>query len=555
MDPGPLDLRDYLSILWARKWTIIAIAATTTAVALAYSFRQTPLYTATAEVVVLPASFAPTDPSAGSLTLNMLTEQQVANSTTVKQEASDRLAQLDIPPGTMSATQVEGAETLVFTSVSSDPKAAQATAEAQADAYLDLRRNALIDGLNAARAPYESQIRAIDAELVQISNTLKTASGETRALLDARYSFLLSERESYVTKLNDLVRPEDVQGGRVLRSADLPGSPSSPLHIRDGLVGLIVGLALGIGVALVRDRLDERVRGREELESYAGAAVLGFIPYARRKDQEPPIALSRPESEAAEAFNALRVRLLHAVNNRPIKSIVVTSSLAGEGKTSVIANLGVVLALAGKRVVMVSADLRRPRLRAYFGGSGLHGQLGPGLTDVLFGRSRPIEALSTTGTKNLSVLDTGSMTNAQSRSELLGSGSMIDLLAKLRDFADIVLIDTPPLLGSSDVVVLAPFTDGALFVVDPRLAHRSHISQSRHELELIGVPVIGVVVNKYEPRRFRAYRSDFPYYGDGHEQGPTDASPKMMVAIPADSEYRTASSADDRDGGGEPTHP
>ena len=167
VDPGPLDLRDYLSILWARKWTIIAIAATTTAVALAYSFRQTPLYTATAEVVVLPASFAPTDPSAGSLTLNMLTEQQVANSTTVKQEASDRLAQLDIPPGTMSATQVEGAETLVFTSVSSDPKAAQATAEAQADAYLDLRRNALIDGLNAARAPYESQIRAIDAELVQ----------------------------------------------------------------------------------------------------------------------------------------------------------------------------------------------------------------------------------------------------------------------------------------------------------------------------------------------------------------------------------------------------
>ena len=85
------------------------------------------------------------------------------------------------------------------------------------------------------------------------SNTLKTASGETRALLDARYSFLLSERESYVTKLNDLVRPEDVQGGRVLRlPPSIPGSPSSPLHIRDGLVGLIVGLALGIGVALVR---------------------------------------------------------------------------------------------------------------------------------------------------------------------------------------------------------------------------------------------------------------------------------------------------------------
>ena len=122
MDPKPLELRDYLSIMWARKWTIAAIAATTTAVALAYSFRQTPVYTSSAEVLVLSVSLDPTVSSAASIPPNMLKEQQVANSAAVKRRASLHLAQLGITKGTMSATQVEGAETLVFSSVGTRPQ-------------------------------------------------------------------------------------------------------------------------------------------------------------------------------------------------------------------------------------------------------------------------------------------------------------------------------------------------------------------------------------------------------------------------------------------------
>jgi capsular exopolysaccharide synthesis family protein len=517
MDPKSLELRDYLSIMWARKWIIAAIAATTVAAALAYSFRQTPVYTSSAEVLVLSASLDPTVSSAASIPPNMVKEQQVANSAAVKQRASVHLAHLGITRGRMSATQVEGAETLVFSSVSADRRAAQETTRAYMQAYLELRRSDLVDELEGAREPYESRIQAIDAELQGIIRLLPEAQGETQALLNARYSVLLSERASYLTKLNELADPGNVRVGRVLRAAALPRSPSAPNHIRDGLLGLLVGLAFGIGVAFLKDRLDERVRGPQELEFISGTRVLAFIPRANPKRGELLVRLSRPTSEAAEAFNSLAVMLLHLIGDET-RSVVITSSLAGEGKTSVTANLGATLALAGNRVVIMSADLRRPRLQSYFPDSGFPTSDGAGLTEVLRGKRNLMEVLSTTGTENLWVLHAGARGDLSAPTELLGSQSMFDLLAELYNFADLVLIDTPPLLATSDVVALSPLVDGVLFVVDPSLSQRSTLERARHELEFLEEPVFGVVVNRHDPRRFRAYGSGYSYYGENRDQ-------------------------------------
>jgi capsular exopolysaccharide synthesis family protein len=442
----------------------------------------------------------------------------------------------------MSVSQIEGADTLVFTAVSRNPRAAQATAQSYADAYLELRRTDLIDELVGAREPYESQIEAIDAELRKVARALEGAQGETLAQLNARYSLLLSERVSYLSKLNELATPGSVQVGRFLRKATLPRSPSAPNHARNGLLGLVVGLSLGIGLAFFRDRLDDRVRGREELEQLSGAPVLAFIPRAFSK-RNTPVTLSWPTSRAADAFKSLGVRLLHVLNQRTT-SIVITSALAGEGKTSVTADLAVTLAQSGKRVVIVAADLRKPRLHAYFEGSD-----GGGLTEVLTGTRQPEIAISTTDTENLWILHAGGGADSPAPSDLLGSQSMIDLLAGLRDLADFVLIDTPPLLTSSDVVALAPRTDGVLFVVDPHLAHRSSVEQARHELELIGVPVIGVVVNKHDPRWFRAYGSGEGYYGYGREEASDNgAFKRRLQAIRVDPEHPVASQRD-RDAG------
>lgn len=536
----PLDLRDYLSILLARRRVILAIAVTTTAVALVYSFSQTPVYTSSAEVLVLKSSFSPSQSSETFTALNMTTEQQVASSSHVAERVRPRLASLDVTPGTMSVVPIEDTDTLVFTSGSPSPRAAKETAQAYADAYLELRRDSFLSELEGAREPFESQIEALDLQLADVASDLESAEGGDRELLAIRYSSLLSERVSVITKLNELVAPESVDVGRVLRPAEVPESPSAPNHIRDGLLGAIVGLALGMGVAFFQERLDEPVRGREELEEQAGAPVLGFIPSAGW--QRALSTTGRVTVEAAEAFRALRVRLLHAIGDGDITSLVVTSSLAGEGKTSVTANLAVALAVSGKRVVIVAADLRRPQLQTYFQGSG-----GDGLTEVLTGTRQPEIAISTTDTENLWVLHAGRETESVDPSEYLGSESMKGLLSELRGTADFVLIDTPPLLSTSDVVAVAPLADAILMIVDPHSARRSTLEHARHELDLIDIPVLGVVVNKHDPSRFRGYGFGYAYYGYGHPGRSEPAPPRTLRAIPADSEAQPTLPLDDRE--------
>jgi polysaccharide biosynthesis transport protein len=535
VNPGnrsPLELRDYLSILWARKWIIVAVTATATAVAVYYSYQQTPVYTTSAEVLVRPARFDPSQPSAAFGFLNMQTEQQVANSLPVAQLASDHLDELGVAPGTVSAAIVEDAETIIFSSSASDAAAAQATADAFANAYLDLRRTKVQDELEAARRPYETQINAIDMSLRRIARVIARVDDEgLRSVLTTRYSSRSSERVALVQALDALASPGNVNVGDIVRSAALPIEPASPDHVKDAALGFIAGLILGIGVALLRDRLDDRVRGRGELELHSGAPVLAVIPRISSR-LKGVITSNEPRSEAAEAYKALAVRLVHAAQQRRFKSVVITSSLPSEGKTTTTANLGVALTLIGKRVVMVSADLRRPRLQDYFSDGSNEG----GLMDILVGKLPFMDALSSAGVPNLWILRAGQGVDSVDPLELLGSRSMKELLIELLNFADFVLIDTPPLLTSSDVIALAPFADSAMFVADPRLASGATIEQAKHELQLIGVPVVGVVVNKYDPRWFRSYGDGYGYYGDGREQGPIDSSRLALEAAPVNTD-------------------
>jgi capsular exopolysaccharide synthesis family protein len=535
-DGSPLDLRDYLSILWARKWIVLAIVATTTTAALLYSYHQTPVYTSSAEVVVFPAKFDPNQPSAAFAIININTEQQVANSVPVAQLASRHLAALGLLPGSMSVTSIADTEALLFTASSSSPASAQATADAYANAYLQLRRDTVLSELEDVRRPYETRIAEIDKEARELALTIPTIQDEVqRGILTTRYGALLTERGTLVQELNSFVSPDNVRVGSVVQSAPFPSSPASPSHVRDGSLGLIVGLALGIGMAFFLDRLDERVRGRQELELHSGAPVLAFIPHIPRMNGSL-ITVRHPASEAAEAYGALRVRLMQAAARHGFKTVLVTSSLPSEGKTSTVANLGVALAQEGRRVVLVSADLRRPRLQVYFPAGKT------GLTDVLSGKRTALEALSSTETKNLWVLHAGNDLAARSPLQLLDSAAMEKLLDTLSGFADIVLIDTPPFLTSSDVAALVPMTDGVLFVADPGRVQRPMVEAARHEFEVLGAAVFGVVVNNYNPRRFRTYGSGYYAYSDRDQRNGKSEAATSTGIVPARQPLKPAES-------------
>jgi polysaccharide biosynthesis transport protein len=516
MNRAALDLRGYLAVVWQRKWTIAVVAVTSTAAALFFSYRQTPKYTSSAEVVVRPARFDPKLPSAAFGFLNMETEGRIANSLPVATLARQHLADKRIEPAPVSASHTTQAETITFTSTSPSPASAQASAQAYAEAYLEYRRNDVLGDLEAARQPLDQQISDIREQLTETkAAALRAEDPARREVLNAQYTSLLSQQSMLIQKRNELASGANLNVGDLLQTAAFPSSPSSPDHKRAGILGIVVGLVLGVSLSFLRERLDQGVNGRDELELHSGAPVLALIPRVSSRNGML-IMLDRPVSAGAEAFKSLRVRLLHAAAQRGFKNIVVTSSVAGEGKTSTTANLGVALAQSGKEVVLISADLRRPRMHEYFPPTN-----GVGLTAVLLGRERAPEALSRTGIQNLWVLHAGEPWDSSGQSDMFASDSMKEVLEELSSLADFVLIDSPPLLGVSDATALASLADGVLFVTDPRRVEMPVLEQARMELELVGAPVIGVVVNNYDPRLFRPYSSRYRYTSYGPDPGST----------------------------------
>jgi protein-tyrosine kinase len=196
--------------------------------------------------------------------------------------------------------------------------------------------------------------------------------------------------------------------------------------------------------------------------------------------------------------------LFDAASNNT-KMILVSSAEAGEGKTTTTANLGVSLAQAGKRVVLVSADLRRPRLQDFF-----DKDQGPGLTNVLAGELTLSEALTRAShMQNVSMLPSGPVPG--NPAELLSSQSMRSLMLELRSEGDFILIDAPPLLAVADSLMLAQLVDGVIVVADAERTHRSAVQQTRQLLGRVNARVIGAVLNNFDATRTRGYQTYTTY--------------------------------------------
>ena len=186
-----------------------------------------------------------------------------------------------------------------------------------------------------------------------------------------------------------------------------------------------------------------------------------------------------------------------------MKTIMVVSAIAGEGKTTTAANLAVSLADANKRVILVSADLRKPRIHRFF---DLENSVG--LSNVLAGEVKPWEALQDPRVDNLRVMASGGIPARPS--ELLQSEQMGELIVELREVADFVILDTAPILLVSDALSLAPLVDGVLYVADSEATTRGAVSHAREQLEQVGAPILGAALNNFDPSKGRSYY--YPYY-------------------------------------------
>jgi capsular exopolysaccharide synthesis family protein len=296
-----------------------------------------------------------------------------------------------------------------------------------------------------------------------------------------------------------------------VRDAAVPARPVSPNATVFLAIGIFLGAFLGVGLAVLRERLDTRIRTQADVQKLTDASLIGAITFDEDVTDRPLIVQESPHSPRAEAFRRLRTNLQFLEVAGAPRVFVITSALPGEGKSTTSINLAITLADAGARVLLVDADLRRPSVSRYL---GLEGSVG--LTTVLIGRVRHEDAVQPWGPENLAVLPSGQV--PPNPSELLGSTHMSALLAEVGEAYDVVLVDTAPLLPVTDGAILAKMTGGAVVVVGAGITHRPQLTEALAALDTVGAKVLGVVVNRLAP----AERSGYGY-GGYYAYGPLDA--------------------------------
>jgi capsular exopolysaccharide synthesis family protein len=338
--------------------------------------------------------------------------------------------------------------------------------------------------------------------------------------------------DSLVKTIGDLESPSGKNASPVKLSVVTPASapdvPSDPNTRLNLAVGLVCGLAVGVGVAFFRSTLDTKVRSEASLRRVTDEPMLGGIAYDSDATKKPLLTQAPAQSPRAESFRQIRTNLQFAHVGHNSKAILVTSSLPGEGKTTTATNLAIAMAQSGQSVILVDADLRRPRVDDYLGLDR-----NAGLTTALIGAADVNDLLQPWGDNDLYVLTSGQI--PPNPSELLGSEAMKTLIGRLEQAFDAVIIDAPPLLPVTDAAVLAPQVGGVVLVVGSSRVKAADLQKSLAALNMVKADMLGIVMNLLPSKGPDAYA--YSYYGGERDSAPS----RHAVPAPAATNRTTIS--------------
>jgi Mrp family chromosome partitioning ATPase/capsular polysaccharide biosynthesis protein len=523
-EPEGMTLRDYLGVLWRRKWIVLLVVAVATVSAYVFSARQTSMYSAEATIIYKqqldlsnPLNTAGTSTvnldreiaSIGDLLAGPNLQQRIAS--ILEQSDTDVSAEytLEASPqeSTSGSTTAQATNVVVFTGDSSDPDLAAAAANAAAEAYVAWNADFQKTLISKAIPVIEDQLSEYKSEASKLSTDY----------------IMLKQR------LQDLQILKGTATGNYqeLAPAVPPAEPYAPNPLRSAILGFGVGLFAGIGLAFLLEQFDTRVRRPDELAALLRQPILGRVPRISRKllGESALVALSHPDGQVAEAFRMVRTNLDFMAVDGDVKSIVLTSCMKGEGKSVTVSNLAVSMAMAGKKIIVVDADLRRPRQHSYF---GLPNE--KGVSTVATGKHTLAESLvridvqqPVNGEAKVDFKDWAAGTDARSALYVLPSGPIPPnpgeivasrrfdaILEELCTEADLVLVDSPAMLAVGDTSAIAARVDGLVFLADLQEIKRPQLTTAGDQLARLPVKMLGIVVRMNATRGGHYYYS--PYY-------------------------------------------
>jgi polysaccharide biosynthesis transport protein len=521
-------LSHYLRVLRRGLWIVLLTAGITTAAAVFLSSRQPKLYQASADVFLntqnLAASLSDIQPPYVDPVRAAETQARLARGPSVAERAiregriSGRSA--DALLGESSVATTPNADLLTFSVTDGNPQLATQLATAYAKAYTDYRHELDTKSLVQAREEIERRMTEL------------RVSGDQRSELYAS----LADKDQRL-RTTELLQNSNAS---VVRSAS-DAAQIQPRPRRNGILAAILGLMLGVALAFLRDALNTRVRTASEIQERLDLPLLGRVPAPPKKlrGKNRLTMLASPNAPEAEAFRILATNLEFMNIDRGASSVLITSASRGEGKSTTISNLAVAFARAGRRVVLVDLDLRRPSIQRYF---NIDSDLG--ITNVALGRATIDQALiripvlgdgrearhassngGTSSAGSLDVLPAGSL--PPNAGEFAGSRALSDVLRQLDERADLILVDAPPILQVSDAMMLSAKLDGMLVVTRLPEIRRPVLEELHRVLETAPIVKLGFVVTGTSAEEGYGYG-----YGYGYSGGEAGESRRKREKVP-----------------------